>query len=415
MLGKPNVVPFDNEIWKKIASVSIILFFVFLADAILSSWVPGFVEKTFQSPVVMGLILSFSSVVGLGADLVFPQILKNINFKKLLFLAIVTSMIFSSALFFASYLPFVLIFLFSMASWGIYYEMIGFANHQFVSDAIPMRMHASVWAFTGLFKNLAYFIGPLISGFIVGKSFHLPIYLSLFFSFIAFLILIVSRKRHDRTVTIEIDKISMACECEHWIVLFKKVWPVLIVGLLLGIIDAFFWTTGAVYATVLSENNGWWGSLFLPMYTLPSLFVGLIIVKKGIVSGKKRMALRFFLLSGIFLTMMSAFNSVLWQLLMVFCTGLALAITYPLIDGVYSDIIERMHRQRKHMMGLCSSATSISYIIGPILAGIVTQIFGSINTFVILGVFVIIVAFVIVLATPKKIKLPQEEIKKWKD
>lgn len=403
----------SNPLWQKIITLSLVLFFAFLADAILSTWVPGLVENSFKSPVVMGFIISFSSIVGLGTDLVFPQILKGISFKSLLYTSIFLSIMFCMTLIFATDIPFVLIFLVAMAIWGIYYEVIAFANHQFVADTIPIRMHASTWAFIGVFKNLAYFLGPLLAGFMVTSGTRTPAYFSVFFLLIAMVILTLSKKHHERPLTIEIEKLNFACEIEHWGVLFKKVWPILIISTTLGIIDAFFWTTGAVYTEELTKVS-FLGRFFLPVYALPSLFVGFIVAKKGIVSGKKKTAIRFFLLSGIFLSLMSVYNSVIWQIVAVFCSSLALAITYPLIEGVYSDIIERMGKQKKHMMGLGSSTTSISYIVGPIIAGIVNSLVGSVMTFVYLGYVVVLIAAVLMLVTPKKLKLPQSEIKKWK-
>ena len=403
-----------DPLWSKIVSLSLIVFFIFLADAVLSAWVPGLVEDSFSSPVVMGFILSFSSIIGLGADLILPQILKGINFKFLLIMAIILSVVFSLTLISATFLPYVIIFLIAMAVWGIYYEVVGFANHQFVADTVPIRMHASTWAFVGVFKNLAYFLGPLIAGFLISYNLRMPAYFALIFALFAFLILMLAKKHHERPVSIAIDKISFTCELEHWGILFEKVWPIVVVSIFLGIIDAVFWTVGAVYTEKMGEIN-FWAKWFLPMYALPSLFVGLVIAKKGIVSGKKKMALRFFLISGIFLALMSFYNSVFWQLLVVFCSSLALAIAYPLVDGVYSDIIERMGRQRKHMIGLCNSTTSVSYIVGPILAGCIDSLVGSIMTFVYLGYAVIIVALILLATTPKKLKLPQEKIRKWKD
>jgi MFS family permease len=183
---------------------------------------------------------------------------------------------------------------------------------------------------------------------------------------------------------------------------------------MLGIIDAVFWTTGAIYTEELAQIS-FWGRWFLPIYALPSLFVGFIIAKKGVVSGKKKAALRFFLLSGIFLAMMGVYKNIYWQLLTVFCSSLALAISYPLVEGVYSDVIERMGRQRKHMIGLCSSTMSVSYIVGPILAGVVSSKVGSVTTFVYLGILVAVIALILIATTPRKLKLPQKEIKKWKD
>jgi len=301
-----------------------------------------------------------------------------------------------------------------MAIWGIYYEVVGFANHQFVAETVPIRMHTSTWAFIGVFKNLAYFIGPLLAGFLVSYNLRLPAYFAIIFALISLSILIVSKRSYDKKISVDIEKVSFVCELEYWGILFKKIWPILIVGVVLGIIDAVFWTTGAVYTQELAKVSIW-GRWFLPMYALPSLFVGFIVAKKGMVSGKKKTALRFFLLAGIFLALMGVYNNLFWKLLVVFCSSLALAITYPLLEGVYSDIIERMGRQRKHMIGLCSSTTSISYIIGPIVAGIVSSRVGSTMTFVYLGYVVIFIALILMVVTPRKLKLPQKEIRKWKD
>ena len=116
-----------------------------------------------------------------------------------------------------------------------------------------------------------------------------------------------------------------------------------------------------------------------------------------------------------FLALMNIYDSLFWKLILVFCSSLALSITYPLIEGVYSDVIDRMGRQKRHMIGLTNSTTSISYIIGPIIAGFISLYFGSINTFVYLGYFVVAISLILILLTPKKLKLPQNEISKWKD
>lgn len=403
----------ENTFWQKIITLSLVLFFVYLADAILSSWVPGHIEDTLKSPIVMGLLLSFSSIVCFGGDIIFPQILKGISVKKLLFAGVLFSVLFSTSLISSTYYPIILVFLLAMVFWGVFYEVIGFANHQFVADSIPMRMHASAWAVIGAFKNLAYFIGPLMGGFLVSVNSRYPVYFSLAFALVSGLILLFSKRQHERPLSIEVDKISIYSEIGRWRVLFKRVWPVLVLGITLGIIDAFFWTTGAVYTEELAEVS-FWGRFFLPLYALPSLFVGFIIAKKGIISGKKKTALRFFLLSGIFLALMGVYESIYWQLLVVFCSSLALAISYPLIEGVYSDIIDRMRGHRRHMIGLCFSTISVSYMIGPIISGVVESFAGAVGAFVYLGYTVVLISLILMVLTPRKLKLPQSEIKKWK-
>ena len=127
LIKKPSEI-FKNAIWTKIITLSLVLFFILLGDAILSFWVPNLLQNSLRNATVMGFIMSFSSVVGLGTDLILPQLLKGITVKNLIYLAVITSIIFAITLIEANYLPIILLFLFAMAVWGLYYEFLGFAQ-----------------------------------------------------------------------------------------------------------------------------------------------------------------------------------------------------------------------------------------------------------------------------------------------
>jgi len=72
-----------------------------------------------------------------------------------------------------------------------------------------------------------------------------------------------------------------------------------------------------------------------------------------------------------------------------------------------------MGRERKYMIGLSNSTTSISYIIGPILAGGLAAFFGEKQTFLIIGILIVVVSLFLYFLIPKKLKIPQKEIKNW--
>ncbi len=63
--------------WKRVVAFLIILFFVLLSDAVLSDWVPGYLQNVLGSPLKMGLMMALSSVVGFVMDLIFPQLLRE--------------------------------------------------------------------------------------------------------------------------------------------------------------------------------------------------------------------------------------------------------------------------------------------------------------------------------------------------
>lgn len=401
-----------DPIFFKVITLCLILFFVYLADAILSFWAPTFIEESLKSPFLMGIIISFSSVVGLGADVILPQILKGISVKKLLFLAVISSFLFAITLLSSTFRPYVAIFLLAMAIWGIYYEFLGFANQQFAADSIPLRSHSSAWAMISVFKNLAYFLGPILAGWLLSVNNELVIAGAIFFLLVGFVVFLSSGRSHSRPVEIDVSEVNLTREIEHWFVLFKKVWPVVLMGLFMGLIDATFWTTGAVWTAKLREQS-FFGGLFLSFYTLPSLFMGFVVAKWGVVSGKKRIATVCLFATGSLLFIMGLNAAVWWQLLFVVAAATSQAVSYPMVDAVYSDIVSRMGRERRHLIGLSNSTISVAYILGPALAGFIAEGVGEKATFMVIGVITALVSLVLFVIIPKKLKLPQKEIKRW--
>lgn len=67
------------------------------------------------------------------------------------------------------------------------------------------------------------------------------------------------------------------------------------------------------------------------------------------------------------------------------------------------------------MVGLSGSTLSVAYIVGPIIAGLISQFVGEKNTFVVMGIVLTLVSLCLLVVTPKKLRLPQAEIKTWDD
>lgn len=400
-----------DGVWSKVIALTSILFFVLLADAILSDWVPNYIQTVTGSALIMGAIMSFSSVIGFGADIIFPQLLKWTTVKKLLVMAVLSGVLFSGVLYFSTLWPVLVIFLVAMAVWGVYYELLGFANQQFVSETVPGKMRASVWAVIGIFRNLAYFIGPIIGGVLAVQGDRVVVLTAGGISILAYG-LVFFLKLSNKQVVVKNEEINLVKELSHWWVLIEHVWPMLIASFILGLIDATFWTTGTVLTEVLAREN-WIGGLFLPMYMLPSLFVGILVLKWGIYRGKKKWAEIFMLLGGIALALLFIQDSIVYKLAIVFVSSIFFSVSYPLIDAVYSDIVSRMGRERKHLIGLSASMISLSYIVGPVLAGWIASQVGESMTFVVMGVAMAAVSIMLLILTPRKLRLPQVEIASW--
>jgi len=388
------------------------MFFILLSDAVLSDFVPGYIQGVVGSPVLMGLIMASSSIVGIIVDIVFPQALKGVGVRWLALAAMGGSLVFLLSLYFSSVLWPVLLILIGMAAWGVYYELDSFLTKQFVADTAPPHSRGAVWGVVGVFRNLAYFLGPLVGAKVATGGDKQVMILAggvLLFAYLMFLLVKLPRGGETEK---EVHGVNIKEEIGHWISLGRRVWPVLIISVLLGFVDAVFWTTGTVVNDLLASTHtlgGW----FLSVYMLPSLFVGFVIAKWRIYEGKKKWAEIFILLGGLVLMLITLVKSVEWILGVVFVASIFFGMAWPLVDATYSDYGVRMKRGIKHMIGMSSSTMSLAYIIGPILAGVLAQTTGEIRSFVWVGALVALLASLLLFVTPRKIRLPQEEMASW--
>ena len=101
------------------------------------------------------------------------------------------------------------------------------------------------------------------------------------------------------------------------------------------------------------------------------------------------------------------------QIVVVFVAGMFIAISIPLIAVVYTDLLVRMGKERKHLIGLTAAMGSFAYVIGPVVAGGMSDIVGERMVFVVMGMMAFMLGIVLLLLMPRKIKLPQKEIRAW--
>ncbi|MFZ3068799.1 MAG: MFS transporter [Microgenomates group bacterium] len=417
MIKKYGFGLFRDSMWARVLTVSVILFFVYLGDAILSDWVPSFLQVALGGSLFMGLVFSFSSVVGFVTDLIFPQLLRKFKARRLILLAIAANLIFSGILIWTTTWPWLVLFLLAMAVWGVYYELLWFGSAQFVSDNVPAESRSGVWGVLSVFKSLAYFIGPIVGSWLaISRGNMTTVVVAAAVVCLGYVIWVLTSKKervHEQEIE-PMEKFDIREELGYWKVLFVHVWPVLLISLTMGLIDATYWTTGAVLSDIMARD-GLLGGLFLPAYMLPPIFMGVILAKWGVYKGKKKIAEIFLLFAGVFLTLLGLRDGLWSMLLLSFLTGVTLSVAWPMVDAVYSDILARMGTERKHMVGLSSSTTSLAYIIGPITAGFISSRVGERMTFVAMGVLTVVVAIVLLFSTPRKLRLPQAEMSEWKD
>lgn len=401
-----------GDMWKRVITFLVILFFVLLSDAVLSDWVPGYLQNILGSPFKMGLMMALSSVVGLLMDLIFPHVLRASGVRKLAGGAIVGSLIFLLSMFSSTWWSYALILAVGMSAWGVYYELDSFMTQQFVAGTAPRDQRSSVWGIVGVVRSLAYFCGPILGGYIASFGDRAVVIGSGGVLFIAYIMFLIMKLPQSTEAEVDIHGINLKEEISHWIVLGHRVWPILLVSLMGGLVDATFWSTGTVLNDTLAETH-FAGGWFMSAYMLPFLFVGIIVAKWGVDTGKKKWAERFVIMGGLCLMALSYISNIWLILLAVMLAGTFLAMAWPLIDAVYTDLVARAHKGRKHIMGMSAATYSMAYVIGPILSGGLAGKYGELKNFAIIGGGVVIVGIVLLLTTPKKLMLPQVEMRDW--
>lgn len=403
-----------DPVWSKVVDYGIVIFLIRLADALISFWAPELIQSSLGSALYMGLIISFQSIVGLTADLVFPIFLKKGSVKKLTILAMFLSGLTVICLYISALRPIILFFLVAMVLWGVYYELGGFSVFQFVDNTSSLERRSGVWAILGIFSSSAYLLGPLAAVFILTKGNVLLVCGVLGLLLVAFLLFTLKRKMYDRPIEASFDGVKPIRELGYWKELVPSLWQVIAISFLITIIDATFWTTGVVWTVKLVRLNPI-GSLLLPLYQVSTIFMGLLVAKWGIYKGKKKKALRGLILAGLFLGGLGIINSIFVVLVIVLISSIFLSISIPLIDGVYSDYIARMGGERKHLIGLNAAVVNMSYIIWPPIAGLLAGSVGEKMTFAYTGIIVFVGAIVLYLVMPRKLKLPASAMEKWEE
>lgn len=403
----------ESPVWSKVLLFSVMIFFLRIADGIISFWAPNQIQSSLGSSFWMGIVISAQSVVGFIADLLLPTLLKSAKTRLLLIWSIILSAVTSVILIGTVYFPYILLLLLAMAIWGVYYELMNFAQYQFMDDSVPTHMHAAAWGVNNIFYSLSYFLGPLVAAMVLLRGFVLTESTFIFFLIIGAYMLIYLKIVQDAPPSKEQSEFKPFLELKHWIILSKVIWPVIVITLVLGFIDATFWTTGAVWTEKLAKIN-FAGGMFLSFYQLPSVILGVVVARWGVYKGKKILSEKFMIIAGLFLMAIGISSNIAWILSMVFISSAALAICYPLLEGVFTDLVARISKEGKDIVGLTSSITNVSYIIWPPIIGLIVQQIGERFTFSYLGLLVTLTAIGLLYMTPKKLRLPQQEIKTWR-
>ncbi|NMB56703.1 MFS transporter [Candidatus Beckwithbacteria bacterium] len=393
----------------------LLIFMIDLADSFMSFVVPIYLEDNLKNSFWMGLVMSFSSLIGIITDIVLGEWFKEKKYNFFLIWAFGTALSFPFVL--LSLPPIIPVFLLGMFIWGVYYELISFANYYFIRDYLTNDEHLSAWSIISIFRCSTYLIGPIIAEFLLEKGVAVPIFASLILVFVGSLLLILFMKTYHHKRNIKADtskhKKSLLHEFKIWGTLMKVIWPLWLFSLVISLVDSAFWTVGIVLSEKMSDQ-GILGGFLLTAYMLPSLFIGIFSSKAARPFGKKKAALFSGLLNGLFLFIACFIADVNWFVVLVFIASCLGSLAGPEISATYEDYIVRLGNFGGDFIGLNQSSNSLAYVLGPIIAGFIAQLFGYRQTFAVIGTLLFLISLLAIIFTPRKIHMPQQELNQIK-
>lgn len=177
----------------------------------------------------------------------------------------------------------------------------------------------------------------------------------------------------------------------------------------LTLLDSSFWTMGALLSEEL-RNDGFLGNFVIAAYILPSVFMSLIARQIAKPWGKKKTAFATALIGSLILILGGLIVSGSFFVLVILAAAFFLSISYPEMYAVFEDFVARMNHNGNDMVGLEGSATSLGYIIGPVLAGFLSTYVGYQYTLVSFAIIFFATAIVAYIKVPPKVRLPQSEL-----
>lgn len=375
---------------------------------------PVVINSYVSSETIMGLIIAFSSIVGISCDILFTRFFRRKPFTFFLGLTLLAALLFPLTM---SLLPPIIpVFLLATGIWGIYYEAIMYSNYIFVAQTSTVNKHESAWAQLNLTRAAAWTIAPLVATSLMIQGSD-PVYqMVILLLFLGSMLTIVAKKywikKENKTThanNVRKPNPNFYYQLRIWKILTKKVWPLLLFLFVMLIIDATFWTIGTVMAETMKEDSVW-GGLLLSAYMLPSLLFSGLAIPLAKPFGKKKIALILGIGAGLSLATMALTSNPALIVGGVFVTASFMAVIWPEISATFENYVVRLHEHSLDMIGLNASTSSMAYILGPILAGLGAALLGYRLTFAVLGILLATLSVTLLFVVPRKIKMPQKAI-----
>jgi cyanate permease len=134
-----------------------------LFDGVLGFAVPILMTNAGISTSTLGVIFGFSSLIGAIFDYYLSSFVRSVSFRRMFLGMYIVAAIYGFILFQSSE---IWLFIVAMGLWGMYFDLLNFANYDFVSRALPPERHTTGFSVIDFAKSVGYVLRPLLPAYL---------------------------------------------------------------------------------------------------------------------------------------------------------------------------------------------------------------------------------------------------------
>ncbi|MFA5049457.1 MAG: MFS transporter [Candidatus Micrarchaeia archaeon] len=395
---------------KLISTFGLMILFVLLFDGIIMYLLPLVITEQGFSKTLLGIIFATAAISGAFFDFTIYKIFKTSFFRRLFIVMFAVCFLYLFTVWNANSF---FLFVCAMAMWGFYYDLKNFATLDFVSRYYENKELSSKFGILQIFQSIGYLLAPLITGFLIIESVGWePFALALVFLSISlfFFILLLIEVRNKKQYIPSNETRRKRSILEDFNILGKTgklIFPLLCLACFATIFDSFFMTLGPIVAENLDLEP--FDGLFMVAYYLPLVFIGGFIGNITNKFGEKKTALFGLLIGALILSTLFFFENPIFIILIVFISSCFTCMKTPVIQSIYAHCIHEAPKSKKEVQELGDFFSNCGYIVGPVIAGLIADNFGALETFSFLGCIGIVFAIILFIFIPEKTSLKKNK------
>jgi MFS family permease len=350
---------------------------------------PILAEKAFNNMFVVGIIISFSSLVSLLFDIPMGRFSDRTGRKKLAFTGLIILAMLGLVVSSLRTLPEFLLFAFVL---GFADLLILIPVRAYVMEISPEAKRSEYFGIFEAFVQLGFTIGPILAGILIADNFDQGItetgqVMTLFSLLAAITVMLLKETITVKEPVIKALK-SIICTDKIYLegisdfrTLQKAGFGILLTTFILVFIDGTIWAIEPLI-TKLGINPATAG-IIMAMFIIPFI---LFEAPAGYLAdrvGKKTLFFSGLIIAGLSLILFGLTINPNALITLAFIATTGLALTKPALDGLLSDLAAA--KQRGSIVGVWDVAEDLGNIIAPLAGGFVAQTYGIGTAFISLG------------------------------